>query len=43
MKLVTYEFNHEVKVGIIGNDGNKVVPVSALGYRAKEMTEFIYE
>lgn len=43
MKLVTYEFNHEVKVGIIGNDGNNVVPVSALGYRAKEMTEFIYE
>lgn len=43
MKLVTYELNEEIKVGVIGKDSNKVVPVSALGYHAKEMTEFIYE
>ena len=43
MKLVTYEIEGEVKVGIIGNDENKIVPVSALGYNAKEMTEFIRE
>ncbi len=43
MKLATYEINGEVKVGIIGNDENKIVPVSALGYKALEMTEFIRE
>ncbi len=43
MKLVTYEFEGQVKVGIIGKDANKIVPVSALGYQAAEMTEFIYE
>ena len=43
MKLVTYELNEEIKVGVIGKDSNKVVPVSALGYHAKEMTEFICE
>lgn len=43
MKLVTYEINNEVKVGIIGDDGNKIVPVSALGYHAAEMTEFVCE
>lgn len=43
MKLVTYEINNEVKVGVIGDDGNKIVPVSALGYHAAEMTEFFCE
>ena len=43
MKLVTYEINGEVKVGVIGNDLEKIVPVSALGYNATEMTEFIRE
>lgn len=43
MKLVTYEINNEVKVGVIGDDGNKIVPVSALGYHAAEMTEFVCE
>ena len=43
MKLVTYEINGEVKVGVIGNDQEKIVPVSALGYNATEMTEFIRE
>ena len=43
MKLVTYEKNNEVYVGLIGTDANKIVPVSALGFRAKEMTDFIYE
>jgi 2-keto-4-pentenoate hydratase/2-oxohepta-3-ene-1,7-dioic acid hydratase in catechol pathway len=43
MKLATYEINGEVKVGVIGNDHGKIVPVSALGYNATEMTEFIRE
>lgn len=43
MKLVTYEINNEVKVGVIGNDGDKIVPVSELGYHAAEMTEFVRE
>ena len=43
MKLVTYEINGEVKAGVIGNDLEKIVPVSALGYNATEMTEFIRE
>ncbi len=43
MKLVTYEIGNEVKVGIIGTDERKVVPVEALGYTAGEMTAFIRE
>ena len=43
MKLVTYEINGEVKVGIIGSDVGKIVPVTALGYQAAEMTAFIHE
>ena len=43
MKLVTYVINDEVKVGVIGADESKIVPVSALGYNATEMTEFIRE
>lgn len=43
MKLVTYELNGEVKVGLIGTDEQKIVPVSALGYNATEMTAFIKE
>lgn len=43
MKLVTYSIENEVKVGIIGTNAEKIVPVSALGYAAKEMTAFLYE
>ena len=43
MKLVTYRIGEEVKVGIIGDDERKIVPASALGYEAKDMTAFIYE
>ena len=43
MKFVTYSYENEVKVGIIGSDENKIVPVSALGYHAAEMTAFIRE
>ena len=43
MKLVTYRIGEEIKVGLIGEQGNKIVPVAALGYKAKEMTEFIRE
>ena len=41
MKLVTYAINDEVKVGVISADESKIVPVSALGYKATEMTAFI--
>ena len=41
MKLVTYEVNDQIKVGIIGTDEKKVVPVSSLGYDAADMTAFI--
>lgn len=43
MKLVTYVNNHEVKVGIIGCDSDKIVPVTALGFQSREMTAFIRE
>ena len=43
MKLVTYAINDEVKVGVISADESKIVPVSALGYKATEMTAFIQE
>lgn len=43
MKLVTYRYENEVKVGIIGTDKSKIVPVSALGFAAKDMTAFIRE
>ena len=43
MKLVTYAINDEVKVGVISADESKIVPVSAFGYEAKEMTAFIKE
>lgn len=43
MKLVTYEINGVVKVGMIGADETKIVPASALGYESKEMAAFIRE
>lgn len=43
MKLVSYIFNDAEKVGIIGSDEHKVVPVDALGFRANDMVEFIRE
>lgn len=43
MKLVTYIYEGIEKVGIIGSDENKIVPVSALGFSATEMTAFIRE
>ena len=43
MKFVTYICKNQEKVGVIGSDPNKVVPVSALGYQATEMTTFIRE
>ncbi len=43
MKLVTYYYKNEVKVGIIGSDAGKIVPTSELGYQATDMTAFISE
>lgn len=43
MKLVTYVYENEAKVGIVGSDAEKIVPVSVLGYHADEMTAFIRE
>lgn len=43
MKLVTYVYENETKIGVIGSDAEKIVPVSALGYHATEMTAFIRE
>lgn len=43
MKFVTYEKDNEVNIGLIGTDETKIVPVSVLGFQAKEMTDFIYE
>lgn len=41
MKLVTYSYENEVKIGIIGTDPEKIVPVTELGYQSTNMTEFI--
>lgn len=43
MKLLTYRCGGQEKVGIIGADGGKVVPVSTLGFQARNMVEFIRE
>lgn len=43
MKLLTYVYRGETQVGVIGSDAEKVVPVAALGYQAREMTAFIRE
>ena len=43
MKFVTYEYLGQINVGVIGTDEKKVVPISALGYQATEMTAFIRE
>lgn len=42
MKLVTYELDGKVSVGIIGADENKIVPVAELGYDCSDMVSFIY-
>lgn len=43
MKLLTYLWNGQEKVGIIGSDAGKVVPVSALGFQAETMVDLIRE
>ena len=43
MKLLTYVCDGQEKVGIIGTDAEKVVPVSKLGYAAKDMVALIRE
>jgi len=43
MKLVTYVYENETTVGMIGSNAEKIVPVSTLGYHATEMTAFIRE
>lgn len=42
MKLVTYELDGKVNVGVIGGDENKIVPVAELGYQCDDMVSFIY-
>jgi len=43
MKFVTYICSEKTKVGVIGSDLNRIVPISALGYQAQDMTSFIRE
>lgn len=43
MKLLTYIQNGQTQVGMIGTVEDKVVPISALGYSATDMTAFIRE
>ena len=43
MKLLSYICNGQEKVGIIGTDPEKVVPVSTLGFQAQDMVGFIRE
>lgn len=43
MKLVTYEYEGQISVGMIGADDRKIVPASALGYQSTEMTALIRE
>lgn len=43
MKLLTYIYNGQPQVGIIGTDEKKVVPIQTLGYSAGDMTAFIRE
>lgn len=43
MKLLTYIYNGQPQVGIIGTDEKKVVPIQSLGYSAADMTAFIRE
>lgn len=43
MKLATYACDGKIKVGVVSSDGGKIVPVSALGYQAEEMSDFIRE
>ena len=41
MKLVTYVYDGEKNVGLIGTDLAKVVPASAVGYAVSDMTDLI--
>lgn len=41
MKLLTFGHNGSVEVGVLKNDGTEVVPVSYLGFAAKDMNEFL--
>lgn len=43
MKLVTYSFQNQEQVGLIGSDAGKIVPISALGFAAADMCAFIDE
>lgn len=43
MKLLTYVYDGQEKVGIIGTDAEKVVPVAKLGYKAQNMVALIRE
>lgn len=43
MKLVTYEYEGKINVGVVAADDRKIIPASALGYRAEEMTAWISE
>lgn len=43
MKLLTYIYNEETQVGIIGTDAEKVVSIRSLGYQSGDMTAFIRE
>ena len=42
MKLVTYELDGKVSVGVIGGDESKIVSVAELGYPCEDMVSFIY-
>ena len=42
MKLVTYELEGKVSVGVIGTDEAKIVPVAELGYDCCDMVSFVY-
>lgn len=43
MKLLTYVYQGQTHVGIIGTDESKVVPIRAIGYQSADMTGFIRE
>lgn len=43
MKLVTYSFQDQEHVGLIGSDAGKIVPISSLGFAAADMSAFIDE
>ena len=43
MKIVSYICNDAQKVGIIGTDENKIVPIAALGFHSNDTVDFIRE